>query len=268
MKKFTTLKLEVKDHIGIITLDDAPRRNALSRRMVADLFDALDASRNLGARALIIAASGPAFCAGANIDDLRDGWMEQADARTDPAMLFQRLVEEDRIVIAAVQGPAVGGGFELTLACDLVIAEPHAWFALPEVTRGVIPNTGLALLQHVVGTRQALHLVLSARRLQAQEALQRGLVNEVVDTGTGAGRAQELAATIVANAPPGALRAAKRHLHLHANYDWHRVRGSVTDVPRAEWQEGLDAYTQKRETNFEPSWVSRQAAQASQGHSS
>lgn len=265
MQKFTTLTLEVKDHIGIITLDDAPRRNALSRRMVGDLFDVLDASRTLGARALVIAASGPAFCAGANIDDLRDGWMEQADPKTDPALLFQRLVEEDRIIVAAVQGPAVGGGFELTLACDLVIAEAQAWFALPEVTRGVIPNTGLALLQHIVGTRQALHLVLSARRIPAQEALQRGLTNEIVDAGTGLERAVELAATIVANAPPGALSTAKRQLHQHADYDWQRVRSSVADVPRAEWQEGLDAFTQKRETNFDLFWAARQDDQASQG---
>ncbi|QEZ46617.1 enoyl-CoA hydratase/isomerase family protein [Cupriavidus oxalaticus] len=258
MEIFTTLTLELRDGIAIVTLNDAPRRNALSRCMVGELFAAIDQSRALGARALVIAANGPTFCAGANIDDLRDGWMERADPRTDPALLFRRLVEDDRVVVAAVQGPAVGGGFELTLSCDLVIAEEGAWFALPEVTRGVIPNTGLALLPRVVGTRQALQLVLTARRVSAVEALQRGLVNEVVGKGTSLERAIALARAIVGSAPPGALIAAKRHLHAHAGPDWKRVVNSVTDVPRAEWQEGLDAFTEKRKTDFEPLWQDHQ----------
>ncbi|MGO4416860.1 enoyl-CoA hydratase/isomerase family protein [Cupriavidus sp. KB_39] len=261
MKPFTTLILDVRDDIAVITLNDVERRNALSRQMVGEMFDAIESSQAQGARALVIAANGPTFCAGANIDDLRDGWMEQADPRTDPALLFRRLADEKRIVVAAVQGPAVGGGFELTLACDLVIAEEGAWFALPEVTRGVIPNTGLALLQHIVGTRQALELVLTGKRLPAPEALQRGLVNEVAEKGASLGRAFELAKSIVANAPPGALTAAKGHLHAHAGYDWGRVVRSVSDVPRAEWQEGLDAFTEKRATDFDRLWQPSQRGQ-------
>jgi len=251
----STLTLDIQDHIAVVTLNDMQRRNALSRRMVSEMFDALESSRQRGARAVVVAAKGPAFCAGANIDDLRDGWMEQADPKTDPAFLFQRLVEEDRVVVAAVQGPAVGGGFELTLSCDLVVAEDQAWFALPEVTRGVIPNTGLALLQHMVGTRRALHLVLGAQRISAVQALQQGLVNEVVESGRATERAIALAKMITSSAPPGALRTAKHQLHSHAGYDWQRVRSSVADVPRAEWQEGLDAFTQKRGTNFDPFWT-------------
>lgn len=254
MKPFDTLTFDIRDDIAVITLNDVPRRNALSRRMVGEMFEALAQSRTRRARALVIAANGPTFCAGANIDDLRDGWMERADPDTDPALLFQQLVQEDRIVVAAVQGPAVGGGFELTLACDLVIAEDGAWFALPEVSRGVIPNTGLALLPHLVGTRQALQLVLTGKRLPAAEAARRGLVNAVVEAGNAVEHALELARSIVAGAPPGALVAAKRHLHGHAGYDWQRVIASVTDVPRAEWQEGLDAFTEKRATNFDRFW--------------
>ncbi len=254
MDTFSTLTLDMRDGIAIVTLNDVARRNALSRRMVSELFEVIDRTRALGVRALVIAANGPTFCAGANIDDLRDGWMERADPKTDPALLFRSLVQDDRIVIAAVHGPAAGGGFELSLSCDLVIAEEDAWFAFPEVTRGVIPNTGLALLQHVAGTRQALQLILTAQRLSAAQALQRGIVNEVVAKGGALERAFALAKSIVGSAPPGALVAAKRHLHGHAGYDWERVVGSVTDVPRAEWQEGLDAFTEKRDTNFEPLW--------------
>lgn len=84
MEIFTTLTLELRDGIAIVTLNDAPRRNALSRCMVGELFAAIDQSRALGARALVIAANGPTFCAGANIDDLRDGWMERADPARIP----------------------------------------------------------------------------------------------------------------------------------------------------------------------------------------
>lgn len=258
MKDPATLYQEADGDIAVITLNDTQRRNALSRRMVGEVFDSIDKGKASGARAFVIAANGPAFCAGANIDDLRDGWMERADPKTDPALLFRRLVELDRVVIAAVQGAALGGGFELMLSCDIVVAEEQAWFALPEVTRGVIPNTGLALLPNIVGTRQALQMVLTASRIPAADALQRGLINEIIPSGKSAERAIELARAIATHAPPGALAAAKRHLHGHAGYDWERVAASVADVPRAEWQEGLDAFTDKRETDFDRLWRDHQ----------
>src|SRR5262249_12966729 len=107
------------DGIAILTLDDQARRNALSRASVAALLELLERSRTEKARALVIAANGPVFCAGANIDDLREGWMSGAPDPTDPALLFRKLAEDPRPTIAAVQGGALGGGFELTLSCDL-----------------------------------------------------------------------------------------------------------------------------------------------------
>lgn len=245
---------EMHGDISVITLNDPERRNALSRRIVSDVFRALELSAAAAARAIVIASNGPAFCAGANIDDLKDGWMERADPLTDPALLFKRLVEEPRIVIAAVQGAALGGGFELSLSGDLVVAAESAWFAMPEVSRGVIPNTGLALLQRAVGSRVALELILSGRRVNSDEAVARGLVNVVVPRESVVERAISWARELVSKAPPGAISAAKRHLHGHAGHDWTRVQQSVTDVPRAEWQEGLDAFIGKRDTNFEPFW--------------
>ena len=251
---FSKVLFEMRGDIAVITLNDPERRNALSRQIVSEVFKALELSTASAARAIVIASSGPAFCAGANIDDLKDGWMERADPLTDPALLFKRLVEDPRIVIAAVQGGALGGGFELSLSCDLVVAAETAWFALPEVSRGVIPNTGLALLQRMVGSRAALELILTGRRLSSDEGVSRGLVNLVVPRESVVEKAVLLAHEIVSKAPPGAISAAKRHLHAHAGYDWERVQRSVTDVPRAEWQEGLDAFTEKRDTNFEPFW--------------
>src|SRR6201996_1219448 len=103
---------ERRGTIALVTLDDPERRNALSREIVRGVSAALDTAFRDGVRAVVIAASGPAFCAGANIDDLRNGWMESPDPAEDPAVMFRRIAGFDRPVIAAVHGAAVGGGME------------------------------------------------------------------------------------------------------------------------------------------------------------
>ncbi|MEX3945677.1 enoyl-CoA hydratase/isomerase family protein [Paraburkholderia sp. BR10937] len=240
--------------IAVITLNDPGRRNALSREIVRGVSGALDTAMREGARGVVIAAAGGAFCAGANIDDLRNGWMECPDADEDPAVLFKRIAEFDRPVIAAVNGAALGGGMELTLACDLVVAAEPAWFAIPELGHGVIPNTGLALLFRVVGIRRAYELILTRRRVFAPEALAMGLVNHVTPADQALEGALSLAEQIVGAVPPGALRAAKRNLCGHAAVDWHRVLTSPLDVPKPEWQEGLLAFNQKRAPEYSGFW--------------
>ncbi|MFT4063893.1 enoyl-CoA hydratase/isomerase family protein [Paraburkholderia sp.] len=245
---------ERRGAIALVTLNDPDRRNALSREIVRGLSGALDAASSDGVRAAVIAAAGPVFCAGANIDDLRDGWMEVPDSAEDPAALFKRIAGFDRPVVAAVHGAAVGGGMELTLACDLVVAAGSAWFAMPELGHGVIPNTGLALLARVVGSRRASELILTQRRVSADEALNIGLVNQVVPADEVLDSALSLAGQIVESVPPGALKAAKWNLHAHAAIDWSRVLRSPLDVPKREWQEGLDAFTQKRAPEYGRFW--------------
>ncbi|PWB65125.1 MAG: enoyl-CoA hydratase/isomerase family protein [Bradyrhizobiaceae bacterium] len=250
-----TVGYELREGVAVLWLDDLARRNALSRAIVSRMFAALARSRDDNARAIVLAGRGPAFSAGANIDDLRDGWMEGREPDTDPTRLFQALTEEPRIVIAAVQGAALGGGFELTLACDLVLATPAAFFALPELGVGVIPNTAAARLQRIVGSRVALELILTRRRLTSAQAEKLGLVNKVVEASADVvGDAVALAAQIVSQSGPGAITAAKRAHHGHAPTDWERVRASLTEVPRAEWQEGLDAFTERRAPDFDRFW--------------
>jgi enoyl-CoA hydratase/carnithine racemase len=250
-----SVSYELRDGIAVLWLDDPARRNALSRAIVSGMFAALARSREDNARAIVVAGRGKAFCAGANIDDLRDGWMEGREPDTDPTRLFQALSEEPRIVIAAVHGAALGGGFELTLACDLVVASAEAFFALPELGVGVIPNTAAARLQKIVGSRVALELILTRRRLTGAEAAKLGLVNKVVDAPVDVvAEAVALATQIVSQAGPGAIAAAKRAHHGHAPTDWERVRATLTDVPRPEWQEGLDAFAEKRAPDFNRFW--------------
>ncbi len=249
------VRFEVRGHIALMTLDDPTRRNALSRQIVRGLRSGLAASAGAGARAVVIAANGPAFCAGANIDDLRDGWMEGTDPEEDPALLFRQLVEFDRPVFAAVQGAAIGGGMELALACDIVLATDAAWFAMPELGHGVIPNTGLALLPRAVGTRRALDLILTRRRVPASEAVAIGLATCLTTADRLLEEALELARDVVDRAPPGAIKAARSNLYAHAGIDWQRVLRSPLDVPAAEWREGLDAFAERRATSFNRFWL-------------
>jgi enoyl-CoA hydratase/carnithine racemase len=248
-----TVRFEMDGAIGVATLADPARRNALSRAIVRGLFSALDQARACRARALVITGEGTAFCAGANISDLRDGWMQGDNANEDPMHLFEALTQFPRIVLAAVNGPAVGGGFELSLSCDLVVADQAAWFALPELAHGVVANTALARLAPAVGLRRALDLMLRGRRVSAAEAFSIGLASEVVETDSRA-RAVALAREIVERAPPGALAVAKRHAYGHAATDWARVRSSLVEVPQAEWQEGLQSFIDKRPANYEQFW--------------
>ncbi|MBH5385012.1 enoyl-CoA hydratase/isomerase family protein [Bradyrhizobium diversitatis] len=243
--------------IAILTLNDAQRRNALSRASVAQLLDLIARSRAEKARAIVIAANGPVFCAGANIDDLKAGWMSGVADPTDPALLFRALAEEKRPTIAAVQGGALGGGFELTLSCDLVVMGAESYFALPELGHGVIPNTALARLHRVVGTRRAAELILTRRRLSAAQAVEWGLANRIVLTADVLSSAIDLALSIVQSAPPGAIAAAKHNLAHHGETDWARVLSSPEDVPPTEWREGLRAFDERREPSYDQFWQDR-----------
>lgn len=240
--------------LAIIRLNDPRRRNALSKAIVSGVLAALDRAGEDKARAVVITGTGRVFSAGANIDDLQAGWLDGTDAETDPTRLFRALVESPRVVIAAVQGPAVGGGFELSLCCDLVVAADTAFFQLPELGLGVIPNTAVARLAQIVGLRRALDMILTRRRVSAAEALDLGLVSELATAELLMARAMALGHAVAGTAPPGAIAVAKQAVQHHARIDWAHVRASLQAVPRAEWQEGLDAFREHRAPDFDRFW--------------
>lgn len=251
-----TVSYRVDDRVAILTLDEAPRRNALSRAMIAGLNALLDRSMRDGARAIVIAATGPAFCAGANIDDLRSGWMEGGAPETDPIHFFRRLVEESRVTVAAVHGLAAGGGLELSLACDLIMVGERGAFVAPELGHGVVPPLGAALLARSVGRHRAAEMILTRRKVGAEEALRIGLASRAAGAGEVVEAAAALARQIVASVPPGALRVAKQQFARHPPIDWDNVFSSSAKVPPAEWREGLDAFLEKRSPEYERFWAS------------
>lgn len=247
--------LRVENDIAVITLNIPERRNALSVALVAAILAALDESRLRGTRAVVLTGAPPAFCAGANIDDLLEtGWMEPECGGVSPYDLFEALESDARPIIAAVNGMALGGGFELTLCCDIVFASEDATFAFPELGVGVVPNTALGRLAGIVGRRVAADLILTRRKLIAAEAIGFGVVNRVYPGSELLAAAIDCADRIVRTAPPSAVGTAKKALRGADELSWSAIRRIVGDVRREEWREGLDAFRNKRKPDFDRFW--------------
>jgi len=250
------VELTLRGRVGVLTMRDAEHFNALSPPQVAALLSALEESRRQSARALVLASSAKHFCAGADIKEFLKGELldpKRPAPPTSPVNLFRALIDDPRPVIAAVDGLAMGGGVELTLSCDLVLASDRARFALPELGLGLLPRTALARLPEIVGRRKALELILTRRRLTADEALAMGLVNRVVD-GAGLVDAAVKLAEEVVSAPPAAIAAAKRNLGRVSPADWEGIHALLAHLDPAEWREGLTAFSEKRPPDFERFW--------------
>lgn len=250
-----TVSVEIREHLALLTLEDVGKHNALSAQLVKAMCAALHELERQPVRAIVIAAHGKFFSAGANISDLHaGGWMSAHPHADNPVTLFQALADHRLPVIAAVTGPALGGGFELTLSCDLVVMAEGAYFAAPELGLGVIANTAMARLAALVGRRRALEILYTRRKVGAAEALSLGLVNEVVEAPRVVEAALALAGRVIQNAPPGALAAVKEGLDRHSPTDWQEVRACLARLPEAEWKEGLGAFVDKRTPDYEPFW--------------
>lgn len=198
-----------EDGICELTLNRPQQRNALSS-LLADRLESAFEKAASEARVIIITARGPAFCAGADLKE-RAG-LSGVESRVHNRRLFAALEKVARCpipVIAAVNGAAMGGGFELALAADLRVADPAARFGLPEVTLGIIPGAGgTQRLFNAVGGGWARALMLSGQPIDAETALRAGLVQEISAPGAVVEMAREWGRAIAKNAPL-AVRALK-----------------------------------------------------------
>ena len=215
----SNVKLTRRGRVLIVTLD-RPKANAIDVATSLDLYGAfrtLDEDPEL--RVGIVTGSGRFFSAGWDLDAADQG--EAADADHGPGG-FAGLTEYfalSKPVIAAVNGMAVGGGFELALAADLIVASTSASFWLPEVQLGILPDSGgLLRLPKALPARLAREMILTGRRLEASEALSAGLVSRVVDPDRLLDAAKALAEEIVAGAPL-AIKAARDILRATENLD-------------------------------------------------
>lgn len=249
-----SVRIERRGHVGVLLLDEAPTHHALSRSLVRACLEALQDDALQSARAIVVSSTGPSFCAGANIEDLLNGWMTQPEAPDNPVCLFRALAQDPRPTLAAVEGAAIGGGFELMLSCDLAVASSKAWFALPELAHGVIPNTALLRLTQMIGLRGLYQIMMTGERLSATRASEIGLVSQLCEPGCALDRAVDLAQAIVSRVAPGALAAAKHLAMQYAQSDWDQVQSSLAKLPADQWREGLTAFTEKRQPDYAVFW--------------
>ncbi|WP_433087154.1 enoyl-CoA hydratase/isomerase family protein [Dactylosporangium sp. CA-052675] len=206
-----TVVCERVDAVGVIRINRPHVRNALDPDTLLAMTDALlgyDADR--GVRTVVLTGTGElSFSAGMDLRAAAEGRL--VDVARTPLTLLRGGYRKP--VIAAVNGPAVGGGFELALACDLVVAAEHAYFALPEVGRGIAASEGGTDLPRRLPLAVALELGLTTEPLTAARAHQLGLVNAVVPADEVLPRALELGARIATHSPAAVL-ATKRLMHL------------------------------------------------------
>ncbi|MFD4970918.1 enoyl-CoA hydratase/isomerase family protein [Streptomyces sp. NPDC058424] len=242
------------DYVAELVLDRPKAMNAVSTdmaRSIAGACAALAADRD--ARVVVLTSSHErAFCVGADLKE-RNSFSDADLVRQRPVArgAYTGVLELPMPTIAAVHGFALGGGFELALSCDVIVADRTAVVGLPEVSVGVIPGGGgTQLLPRRVGAARAAELIFTARRLEAPEAAELGLVDRLVDEGRDREEALELASRMAGNSPVG-LRAAKRALRLGHGLD---LRAGL-EVEDAAWRsvafsadraEGVAAFNEKR----------------------
>lgn len=249
------------DHAGVVlvTLDRPEVLNALDYRTLGELADALEKlDRDESVRCVVITGAGDrAFAAGADIKEMADATPVTMSVANNFAR-WERLKRVRVPLIAAVRGFALGGGCELAMACDMVVAADDAQFGQPEIKIGIMPGAGgTQRMTRALGKAKAMELILTGRNLSAREALERGLVSQVVAREETLGAALTLASE-VASMPPLAVRAAKEavnrayELSLEAGLEFER-RNFFMLFASDDQKEGMAAFIEKRK----PTWKGR-----------
>ena len=250
--------------MGLATLDRPERRNALSVAMCHQLRSHLEEHRSL--RAVVLAGAGSAFCAGADLgnrlattsgDTPGPGGEDEFRPAFEP--LLDAIVDYPAPVIAAVNGPALGGGTQLVVACDLRVAAPGAAFGIPAAQLGVmLAPENIQRLALLVGQGAARDLLLTGRRIDVDEAYRMGLVQRLADDALAAGiaLAEEIAtlAPLTVAGHKTALNAVARHTGYHRGEHDALIAQLDALVARAfasdDLKEGLAAFAEKRPADF------------------
>ncbi len=253
MDAFETITCQVDGPIATVTLNRPEARNAMSARMVEDLlacFTALGGGEGANVRVVVLRAAGDVFCAGGDVRDLSSvpggGGQPDTGARLDELLRMVR--DGPQVVIARVQGPALGGGLGLVCAADIAVAGARASFALPEVRLGLVPAVISPYVVARLGMPRARQLMLTGNRITAAQALAYGLAHETCADGELDSTMSVLVADVLKCAP-GSLRACKRLLgEIATSADTLAYRVDLLNELRAgeEAQQGMLAFLAKR----------------------
>lgn len=251
---YSTLLLDISGQIASITLNRPDKRNAVSATMIAELQTALDEVEKSHARVVIITGAGKAFCAGMDLEMLaaisKQSPAENQEDSRRMAKMLRRLWSFPRPLIAAVNGAALAGGCGIATLCDFTLATPEAKFGYTEVKIGFLPAIVSVFLTRQIGEKKARDLLLTGRIVDAAEAKELGLVNEIVPAENLLARAKELAGVLIA-ASPGSLSRAKRLMTSAAaaavDHDLERAileNARIRCTP--DFKEGLASFLEKR----------------------
>ena len=255
---YENIAVEFENHITYITINRPKKLNALNRDTIQELHEAFTEAENDGnTKVIIITGSGEkAFVAGADISEFADFSIEKGKelAAEGQKKLFDVVANLSTPVIAAVNGFALGGGLELAMAAHFRIASDNAKMGLPEVSLGVIPGYGgTQRLPQLVGKGRAMEMIMTAGMINADQALQYGLVNHVTTPEELMALAEELAGKIMKNSPVAISAAIAA---VNANYE-DGVNGFEEEINQfgkcfgtEDFKEGTQAFLNKRKPEF------------------
>jgi len=248
-------------HVVEVALDRPAAMNAVSTDFSREITATMTGlAADDGVRAVVVTSTSPrAFCVGADLKE-RNGFTDaqMMDHRLVTRKAYRAVLDLPMPAVAAVEGFALGGGMEIALSCDLVVAGAEATVGLPEVGVGVVPGGGgTQLVTRRVGWSRAASMIFTGRRMTAEEAHRLGVLDELVEAGAARDRALELAAQIAANSPV-AVRNAKRAMRLGMGADL----AAGLEIEDGAWRatafsgdrkEGVAAFAEKRT----PRWPGR-----------
>ena len=252
---YENILVETKGKVGIIRLNRPSALNALNAKLIAELSAAIDGfEKDPAIGCLIVTGSDKAFAAGADIKEMADKTFMQA-FMGDFAASWDRASRSRKPVIAAVAGFALGGGCELAMQCDMIIAADNAKFGQPEIKLGVIPGIGgTQRLTRAVGKAKAMDMCLTGRMMDVQEAERSGLVARVVPLANLMDEALKAAEAIVAMSLPAAMMAKEA---VNRAFESTLAEGVLFErrlfhslFATADQKEGMAAFVEKRPAKF------------------
>lgn len=252
---YDTIKVETRDAVGLITLHRPDALNALNAKLIAEVNDALDGFEKNGAiGAIVLTGSEKAFAAGADIKEMKD-LSFPATYLDDFIASWDRVANRRKPIIAAVSGFALGGGCELAMMCDFIIASDTAKFGQPEIRLGIMPGAGGSQrMTRAVGKAKAMDMCLTGRMMDAQEAERAGLVSRIVPAAELVNEALKAAATIASFSRASVVmtkesvnRAYETTLSEGVRYE---RRLFLSLFATEDQKEGMSAFVEKRAPNF------------------
>lgn len=208
---------EMSANVLVLTMNRPDKMNALDLALTEALVQAFEAADGNGdVRAIVLTGAGRAFCAGADLKEFQDETPATAELSERRSQAMRRLYRQipglSKPVVAAVNGFALGGGCALALVCDMALADEGAKFGYPEIRHGMVAAGVMPSLVHQVGGKAAFDLMLTARTIDAAEALRLGMVNRVVSAGAAVEDAVSVA-EIIAGYDADAVAATKKMVH-------------------------------------------------------